>query len=243
MEIRDPMSNGETNQPPVTRTQNHESALRITHALGREATFLLLRQIAVALKELFDPYCEVVLHDFSDFERSIVFVAGNVTNRSVGGPATDLLLTKARAGDTDEDLFSYLTSLPGGRFMKSSTVFLRQPDGQAYGAFCVNFDITPFVSMRKALGLLVVTEEKGDVVETFAEEIEDTIHTIVTDALLELGQGIPLMTREEKIDLVGRLEEKGVFQVKKAVPIVADQLGLSRATVYNYLREAKNDRS
>jgi predicted transcriptional regulator YheO len=41
---------------------------------------------------------------------------------------------------------------------------------------------------------------------------------------------------------MGRLSEKGVFQVKKAVPIIADMLGLSRATVYNYLREAGEDR-
>jgi predicted transcriptional regulator YheO len=47
------------------------------------------------------------------------------------------------------------------------------------------------------------------------------------------------MGREEKIELIGRLAEKGVFQVKKSVSILADQLGLSRATVYNYLREAR----
>ncbi len=48
------------------------------------------------------------------------------------------------------------------------------------------------------------------------------------------------MSREDKIDLIARLDEKGVFQVKKAVPILADQLSLSRATVYNYLSEARN---
>ena len=50
------------------------------------------------------------------------------------------------------------------------------------------------------------------------------------------------MSREEKVSLVGRLADKGIFQVKKAVPVVADQLGLSRATVYNYLRDARNGR-
>lgn len=202
-------------------------------------TLQLLRQLAVALRRLFSPFCEVVIHDFADFEHSIVCIEGNVTGRRVGGAATDLLLAKASQGDTDEDLYNYLTSLPGGRLMKSCTVFLRDEDGAAYGAFCVNFDITAFVGMHKAMANFVATEERGDVVETFANDIEDTIHSIVADTLHETGQLLPLMGREEKIELIGRLAEKGVFQVKKSVPILADQLGLSRATVYNYLREAR----
>jgi predicted transcriptional regulator YheO len=199
----------------------------------------VLRPLAIALRRLFAPYCEVVIHDFTDFEHSITCIEGNVTNRCVGGAATDLLLAKASSGDTDEDLYNYLTSLPGGRLMKSSTVFLRDEQGRAYGAFCVNFDITAFVGVHKALDSFVATEERGDVMETFANDIEDTIHTIVADTLHETGQALSTMGRDEKIELIGRLAEKGVFQVKKSVPILADELGLSRATVYNYLREAR----
>jgi predicted transcriptional regulator YheO len=202
-------------------------------------TLRLLRQLAVALRRLFSPFCEVVIHDFADFEHSIVCIEGNVTGRREGGAATDLLLAKASQGDTDEDLYNYLTSLPGGRLMKSCTVFLRDEDGVAYGAFCVNFEITSFVGVHKVMANFVATEERGDVVETFANDIEDTIHSIVADTLHETGQTLLMMGRDEKIELIGRLAEKGVFQVKKSVPILADQLGLSRATVYNYLREAR----
>jgi predicted transcriptional regulator YheO len=202
-------------------------------------TLRMLSQLSVALRRLFSPFCEVVIHDFADFEHSIVCIEGSVTNRRVGGAATDLLLAKASQGDTDEDLYNYLTSLPGGRLMKSCTVFLRDDGGAAYGAFCVNFDITAFLGMNKVLASFVTTEEHGDVVETFANDIEDTIHSIVTDTLNETGQTLPLMGRDEKVELIGRLAEKGVFQVKKSVSILADQLGLSRATVYNYLREAR----
>jgi predicted transcriptional regulator YheO len=202
-------------------------------------SFRLLRQLAVALRRLFSPFCEVVIHDFTDFEHSIVCIEGNITNRRVGGSATDLLLAKASQGDTDEDLYNYLTSLPGGRLMKSCTVFLREESGAAYGAFCVNFEITAFVSMHKVMANFVATEERGDVVETFANDIEDTIHAIVADTLYETGQTLSLMGRDEKVELIARLADKGVFQVKKSVSILADQLGLSRATIYNYLRDAR----
>jgi predicted transcriptional regulator YheO len=217
--------------------------LEMTHpARGMQdkaETLHMLRQLAVALRRVFCPFCEVVIHDFSDFEHSIVCIEGNITNRRIGGAATDLLLTKVSQGDTDEDLYDYLTNLPGGRVMKSCTVWLREEDGSAYGAFCVNFDMTAFVAMHKVLESFVATEARSDVVETFADDIEDTIHSIVTTTLYETGQSLPLMGREEKVDLIGRLAEKGVFQVKKSVSILADQLGLSRATVYNYLREAR----
>jgi predicted transcriptional regulator YheO len=202
-------------------------------------TLRLLSQLAVALRRLFSPFCEVVLHDFTDLEHSIVYIQGNVTDGHAGGSAMDWLLAKASQGDTGEDLYNYVTNLPGGRLMKSCAVFLRDDNGAAYGAFCVNVDITAFVGMNKAMANFVATEERGDVVETFANDIEDTIHSIVADTLHETGQTLPLMGRDEKIELIGRLAERGVFQVKKSVPILADQLGLSRATVYNYLREAR----
>ena len=198
-----------------------------------------LRQLAVALCHLFSPFCEVVIHDFSDVEHSIICIEGNVTNRHVGGAATDLLLTKVSQGDTNEDLYNYLTNLPGGRVMKSCTVWLRDGQGSVHGAFCVNFDMTIFASVQKVLNNFVTTEEQSDVVETFANDIEDTIHSIVTTTLYETGQSLSSMGRDEKVDLIGRLADKGVFQVKKSVSILADQLGLSRATIYNYLREAR----
>ena len=206
----------------------------------REATLAVLEQIAVALRHLFDPYCEVVIHDFADYEHSIICLEGNLTGRKIGGAATDLLLAKASNGETDDDLYNYLTTLPGGRRMKSATVFLRNDEGDAYGAFCVNFDISQFLSMREQLTRFLATDD-GDIVETFSDDIEETIHNLVEETRYEMAQTHPLMSRDEKIALVARLADKGVFQVKKAVPIVADQLGLSRATVYNYLREARKD--
>src|SRR5579859_6106344 len=92
---------------------------------NRAEAFSILSQLAVGLRRLFDPYCEVVVHDFTDLEHSIVCLEGNITGRSIGGAATDLLLEKASSGETSEDLHGYLTSLSGGRVMKSSTIFLR----------------------------------------------------------------------------------------------------------------------
>ena len=49
-------------------------------------------QSAEGLSLMLGSRYEVILHDLSHVESSIVAIYGNVTNRNVGGPATNYLL-------------------------------------------------------------------------------------------------------------------------------------------------------
>lgn len=51
----------------------------------------------------------------------------------------------------------------------------------------------------------------------------------------ELGSPLALMSRVDKQRAVRLLDDRGAFQLRKAVEEVADALGVSRFTVYNYL--------
>ena len=208
-------------------------------ASDKDATFALLQQLGSAIERLFAPRCEVVLHDFSDLEHSIVYLQGSLSNRAVGGAATDLLLKKVRAGDTARDLHGYVTQLPNGRILKSSTIFLNDADGTAYGAFCINFDMTAFVSIHKLISDFIKSGTDENVSEALSDDINQTIGAIINETVNEMEVVGPLLSREDKIALVARLDDKGVFQVKRAAAIVADQFGFSKATIYNYLREAR----
>ena len=86
-----------------------------------------------------------------------------------------------------------------------------------------------------------MTDEHDEVKEMFSDNISETIQTILTDTLYEMGESVLDMSRDNKIEFIGRLNSRCVFQLKKAVPIVAEHLGLSRATVYNYLREVSEE--
>ncbi len=48
---------------------------------------------------------------------------------------------------------------------------------------------------------------------------------------------VPLaeLSREQKQEVVAHLDDQGAFQLRRAVDDVADALGVSRFTVYNYL--------
>jgi predicted transcriptional regulator YheO len=205
----------------------------------REEQMALLRRLAAGIERLFAPHCEVVVHHFADLEHSIVHVAGNLSGRSVGGAATDLLLRQLRGGVAAEDLHGYHTQLPNGRSLKSSTMFLRDEAGEVYGAFCVNFDISAFVGAQKMLAALIDTRGAGDVSEALTDDMNQTIGAIITDTIGSMDLSGPFLSREDKVALMERLDQRGVFQVKKAMSILAEQVGCSKATLYNYLREAR----
>ena len=51
----------------------------------------------------------------------------------------------------------------------------------------------------------------------------------------ELGGRRPELTREDQQKAVRLLEERGAFVLRRAVDDIADRMGVSRITVYNYL--------
>lgn len=51
----------------------------------------------------------------------------------------------------------------------------------------------------------------------------------------ELGAPLPLLSREDKQKAVRLLDDRGAFILRRAVEDVADAMGVSRITVYNYL--------
>ena len=51
----------------------------------------------------------------------------------------------------------------------------------------------------------------------------------------ELGRPLPALSREHKQQAIRLLDERGAFTLRRAVEDVADAMGVSRITVYNYL--------
>lgn len=59
--------------------------------------------------------------------------------------------------------------------------------------------------------------------------------TLISAVESEMGARLGDMTREQKQQAVALLDERGAFRFRKAVEDIADALGVSRFTVYNYL--------
>ncbi|HSL59044.1 MAG TPA: helix-turn-helix domain-containing protein [Acidimicrobiales bacterium] len=58
---------------------------------------------------------------------------------------------------------------------------------------------------------------------------------LLDQAEREMGAPLAELDREDKQEVVRRLDEQGAFTIRRAVEEVADVLGVSRFTIYNYL--------
>ena len=81
--------------------------------------------------------------------------------------------------------------------------------------------------------VLAFANQKGGVAKTTS-----TLNLGV--ALTEMGKTPSAMTRDEKREVVRRLEERGAFLVKRSAEQVAEALDLSRYTIFAYLKEIRH---
>jgi hypothetical protein len=65
--------------------------------------------------------------------------------------------------------------------------------------------------------------------------VRGTLDRLVKGIEAELGSPLADLSREDKQQAVRMLDEQGAFQLRRAVEEVAEVLGVSRFTVYNYL--------
>jgi len=201
-----------------------------------EALKPMLRGLSATL----GPWCELILHDFSTPEQSLVAVAGEVTGRKVGAPLTDRLLQHYRThGDAAPDLLNLRTRREG-RLIKTSTIFLRNRSGKVIGSLGINLNITE-LDLAAQLLTQVIGNVAGQPEEpiNFAGDVSEVMNHLLESALQQAPRPPQLMSREEKVQFVRQLDQKGLFLIKGAVEEVAERLGVSRFTVYTYMDEGR----
>ena len=218
------------------------------------------------LSELLGPATEIVLHDTSDLSRSIVALAnGQITGRSVGGPATDLVLKILQNREYLERDFlaNYLAESSMGGTFRSSTLFIRDARSEVIGMLCLNIDDGDLIKARDLLsmltsttGLLKSTGEPADgggsgadrapaeaplPTERLSPNVDDL--TLASVARIVAAQPVEpqRMTQDEKVSVVRDLERAGVFLLKGAVAQVANALSISEPTVYRYVKQVRRD--
>jgi predicted transcriptional regulator YheO len=221
-----------------------EGTVVANHAINSElASFV---PVVEGLAELFGSNCEVVLHDVAAIPHSIVAIEnGHVTGRRLGDVPTDQMLRSLRNVDKVPDVRHYVTSRDG-KVLKSLAVTLRGRDGTPIGILGVNFDVSEMVQVQRALATLTAVGRLGGEAapvteEIFGGDIREVLSGMIAATLGEMGKTPAAMSREEKMEVVKRLEERGAFLVKRSAEQVAEALDLSRFTVFAYLKEIRHE--
>lgn len=184
---------------------------------------------------------EVVIHDFRrGSEGTIVAIFGNITGRTVGGSMSRIGLELLSDGDKAQDRHNYVTTTKNGRTLKASTFVLRDLNGAVFGAFCINVDVTDLRKAAVTLADLAGMEPVEPSPVVFSNDLRDVVRSIVTQEVAELGVPVSRLTREDRERLVHTLQKRGVFAMQKGVRITAEELGVSRTTIYNCISAVNN---
>jgi predicted transcriptional regulator YheO len=78
-------------------------------------------------------------------------------------------------------------------------------------------------------------------VTTFATSPEEFVAIALKELVSEIGRPLHQLDRDDKIRVIGELDKAGVFSLRRAADIVATELGVSRASVYTYLKDAREE--
>ena len=204
---------------------------------------ILIPYISVAemLVRTFGADCEVVLHDLDDPEHSVVYVAnGAVTGRKVGD-SFDQLVRQVILSDQLRENFvaNYYFTAPNGKRIRSSTVLIQGADGRLEGAMCINLDTTRLTQQIAYLQSFLPDRPKPKQPPQ-SEHISVMIENLM-DNIIGPGGGQKL-SRDERIEKVRFMEEKGLFLMKGSVEQAAEKLGVNKVTIYSYLDEVRGKR-
>lgn len=206
----------------------------------------LYRPVMRALATAAGPTVEVVLHNLDgadvDLGHTIVAIEnGHVTGRTVGGPSTSLGLDVMKDRRGDHDAFGYTGYTSDGRELRCSSVYFRNADGDIIASLCINVDLSPLQQARNMLAaILPATEQPVDAPkEHFGTDLVAVMDSMISDAIREIGRPVENMSRDDKITVLERLDQRGATQMRKSVEAIAKRLGISRVTAYSYLDEAR----
>jgi len=190
---------------------------------------------------------EVVLHDLTDWQHSVVAIRnGHISGREVGAPITEVSLKILRSEihkkvpfmNNDPKKFNKSETI------KSATWFIKDEKETLIGMICINSDCRDLMAARNILDKMInppiLDKDKA---EKGPEKINIDVKALVDNNLdhvsKNLSKKMKLLSKEEKIDVVGKLNEMGTFTVKGTIWYLANIMGISVPTLYRYIASAK----
>ena len=208
-----------------------------------EQLLLHYTRLVEFLGHVLGPDYEIILHEILPEQSRVAAIAnGGISGRDVGAPITNaaLRMIMQKQYESNNYIINYTGQLSNGKTLRSSTMFIKD-GGKLVGLLCVNFDDSRhyFPDDAPAKQPAAPQHAAAQPAEHFQSDMnglmEDLFATVTRDA------GVPLrrLTQAERAEIVARLYEQGMFELRGAVQFTVEKLGCSQASVYRYIKNAK----
>jgi predicted transcriptional regulator YheO len=197
--------------------------------------------IADAIAQTFGKNCEVILHDLTNPQASVIYVVnGHVTGRKVGQSFLHLITRVLLSNKFQNDFVANYKTETAEKTIKSTTALIRNPMDEVIGALCINYDLSHFEALKDIIIDFSQFEQGSGPVQDSAVPYANVMEIVdkLIDRIID-KERVDEMDRNQKLQLVKFMNDKGVFLIKGSVEKVADLLKVSKVTIYSYLDEVK----
>jgi predicted transcriptional regulator YheO len=206
-----------------------------------------LKDVVKGLAAFLGSDTEVVLHSLKDPTHSIVAIEnGHITGRTVGSALTEAGKKIIKDININKKPFigPYRSISPTGKILRSVTIPIKNKQEEIIGFLCINMEIGKFLQIDEiAKTFSTFSSEKianGELEKTADNiQVEDLRKKIFEEVLVRSGAKGDIPTKERNKFVIEELYKKDFFKIKDSIDFVAQKLGISIFTVYNYLRELK----
>jgi len=199
-------------------------------------SLLSFAPVAQAVAELFAPHVEVVLHDAASGQ--IAFIANAFSKRKAGDES--LIGNEPALVDADPLSGVYAKANWNGHRLRSISVRLTGEAGQLLGFLCINHDIEALSAAQEALHMLLAFKAVAAPPQRlFAQDWREEVNGVVAAFLRDNSLTLDGMTNGDQDAVLLALDQRGLFEVRRAPPYVASIFGWSRQTLYARLKRAR----
>ena len=195
--------------------------------------------VGEAIAALLHPHAEVVLHDLRTGR--IVRIWNSFTDRQAGD-LSHLAGAKDLFPENESILGPYEKALPSLGRTKSITAGLRGPDGELIGFLCTNLDVSVIDNAIAVMQAFASPELKRPD-PLYKTDLQARVDYLVRDFSIKMNKPIDNLTRQERVELIGAIDQDGLFQARNAVKHVSRAMKISRASVYNLLAAVNRSES
>jgi predicted transcriptional regulator YheO len=197
-------------------------------------------KVGEIVAEMFSPYLEVIVHNLTNPNQSIIAIFNShITGRKIGDGTSDIGYKKL-SNELPDKIVNYSNKSPSGVELKSSSLTIRNDDNKIIGSMGFNFDLSHFVNMREFIDLFsksVEMEELPKKEEFFMWSIKTEIQQALNKYLMINKLQSKVLTRDDKLKVISYMKNKGYISKKGAKTIISELLAISRPTLYKYLKE------
>ena len=198
--------------------------------------------IADAISKLLYPFAEVVIHDLEADQ--IVAIFNPFSKREIGDSSYLDRVAFNQKGTVPDIIGPYEKLNYDGRKLKSVSVVIKDNKDLALGFLCINLDVSVFTKYQSILNTFLSGYESCNTQETeaiFKDDLYEQINVFVQNHCIKNNLSLESLSRDDKKHLIVKLKQQGALQGKNGGHYIARTLGISRATVYNYLKEGENN--